>query len=236
MAKMYPVSFSRSEKTYYGQGMNYVSPNKPYIQMGGRTSRGTPARKKKSSYVPQIRRDSGIQPFSRTTYRPQSRINFGGIMQSMQSSSAAARAANLKRLGEVKGIYDEIINRYRPGGGFGAGFEAQLERAKGRDVASGTQALVSSGLYGTTQTAGLGKKWEEEVGAPARLKLEDLRMDRLSEAQRGKAGVIERVEDQYPDYAMLANLMRSASSAPQSSVSRVNKRKSWSTGFGISYD
>ena len=89
--------------------------------------------------------------------------NYSGLLGSMEQSSAAARAANEKRLAEVKGIYDEIIGRYKPGGGFGAGYEAQLGRAKTKDVASGAQSLVSSGLYGTTQTAGLGKKWEEEV-------------------------------------------------------------------------
>ncbi len=220
MAKMYPVTFSRSEQTYYGSGAGYKSTQTPWrgnAPTRRTSSTKTPART--SSYVPQLPRDpfetgmeGGIQPFTRTTYKPQSSINYSGIMQSIQSSSAAARAANKKRLGQVKGIYDKIINRYRPGGGFGKGYEAQLGRAKTQDVASGTQSLVSSGLYGTTQTAGLGKKWEEEVGAPARLKLEDLRMGKLSEAQLGKAGVIERVEDQYPDYAMMANLMRSASS------------------------
>ncbi|KKN35312.1 hypothetical protein LCGC14_0784810, partial [marine sediment metagenome] len=39
---------------------------------------------------------------------------------------------------------------------------------------------------------GAGKSWEEEVGMPARLKLEDIRSQRLTEAMGAKAGYLER--------------------------------------------
>ncbi|KKL18495.1 hypothetical protein LCGC14_2474940, partial [marine sediment metagenome] len=96
------------------------------------------------------------------------------IIANFQAKQDAANLANQKRYEEAIALYSDIVEQYKPGGAFGTGFEAQLERQKTKTVAGQTQSLVSSGLYGTTQTAGLGKKWEEEVGAPARLKLEDL--------------------------------------------------------------
>ena len=99
-----------------------------------------------------------------------------------------------------------MVGMYAPGGGFGAGYEAQLERTKTRDVASGTQQLISSGLYGSTTAAGLGKAWEEDVGAPARLRLEDLRKQKYADVLSQKASFVERIQDLYPDYGLIAGL------------------------------
>lgn len=146
----------------------------------------------------------------------------------LQEAQNAASRATKKREKEIRGYLDEIIARYGPEGGFGEGYEAQLQRSKTQDVASGAQSLVGSGLYNTTQTAGLGKKWEEEVGAPARLKLEDLRSERLSQAQSDKAGFVERIEDMYPDYGLISQMMQQASSAPMQSIN--DSPASWETG------
>jgi len=128
-------------------------------------------------------------------------ISLESLLSRAEEKEAAARAANIARQQRIETIFDEIIGRFRPGGAYGAGMEAQIARGKTRDVAAGMQQLVSSGLYGTTLAAGLPKKWEEEVGMPARQKLEDIRMERLSEAQMGKAGFLERIQEPYPDYA-----------------------------------
>lgn len=128
------------------------------------------------------------------------------LLQQFQQQEEAAKAANLKRYSEAMQIYDEIISRYRPGGGFGEAALGQLETQKVRDVGKETQQLISSGLYGTTTMGATGRRWEEAVGAPTRLKLEDIQMQRLSEAQVGKAGFIERREDIGPDYSMIAQL------------------------------
>lgn len=132
------------------------------------------------------------------------------VIRRFEQQQAAARAANERRYQEAMQIYERIIEQYEPGGAFGAGYEAQLERTKTRDIAASQQALVSGGLFGTSITAGLPKKWEEEVGQPARLKLEDLRMGRLAEALTGQAGFIERREDIGPDYATIAQLSAQA--------------------------
>lgn len=124
----------------------------------------------------------------------------------LEQAAADANQANERRYQQAMAIYDEIINRYQPGGSFGKAALGQLEQQKKRDVAAKTQNLISSGLFSSTTTAGLPSLWESQVGSPARLKLEDLQMERLSGAQREKAGFIERREDVGPSYSTIANL------------------------------
>lgn len=128
------------------------------------------------------------------------------ILGKIDEQSEAARAANLKRYEQAMAIYDEIISRYRPGGAFEAKTLGELEKRKTREVGAEKQELISSGLAGTTVMGGVGRRWEEEVGAPARLQLEDILMQRLSQAQLGKAEFMERREDVYPDYSLAAQL------------------------------
>jgi len=136
------------------------------------------------------------------------------LLQSFQQQQESSQAANLRRYSEAMAIYDEIIQRYRPGGEFGRAALGQLEARKIRDVGKETQQLISSGLYGTTTMGATGRRWEEAVGAPERLRLEDIQMQRLSQAQIGKAGFIERREDVGPDYGMVAQLASQAAQAP----------------------
>lgn len=79
--------------------------------------------------------------------------------------------------------------QYEPGGGFGKGVEAGLERGRVKAMASGMQGLVSAGLAGTTMAGGLGKKYEEEVGAPARASLEERRAQAISGIEMAEAGM-----------------------------------------------
>jgi hypothetical protein len=125
-----------------------------------------------------------------------------------------ARAANLKRYDEMMGIYNQIAEQYSPTGTFGAGYKAELEATKKRDVASATSQSIESGLYGTSIPATAGAKWEETVGAPARLKLEDIRTERYAGALEKKAGAVERREDTYPDYSQIAQMLMQASARP----------------------
>lgn len=94
---------------------------------------------------------------------------------------------------EITGLLDKIIARYKPGGEFGKAELALLERAKTKSLATTAQSLVSAGLAGTTAGVGAGRKWEEEIGMPSRLRLEDIRTERLTQAMGAKAGYIERV-------------------------------------------
>ncbi len=122
------------------------------------------------------------------------------------AAAAKATAANEERYSQGMGLWDEIIKRYQPGGGYGAGALASYERGKTGAVGAGMQQLVSSGLANTTVAATIGKKYEEEVGTPFKLQLQDVQSQRLSEAQAGKAGFIERRTDAYPDPGLAASL------------------------------
>jgi len=93
---------------------------------------------------------------------------------------------------DITKLLDQIIERYKPGGAFGKPEEALLQRAKTKSLAETAQGLVSSGLSGTTAGIGAGQKWEEEIGMPARLKLEDIRAQRLAEAMAAKAGYLQQ--------------------------------------------
>lgn len=95
---------------------------------------------------------------------------------------------------EIMQLLDQIISRYKPGGGFGVPEEALLKRAKVKSLAGTAQQQVTSGLAGTTVGMGSGRLWEEEVGMPARLQLEDTRTQRLMEAMGAKAGYLEHEE------------------------------------------
>lgn len=130
-----------------------------------------------------------------------------GLAQSYTQKYEEATAANLKRYNQALAIHDEIISRYQPGGAFEKSTLQQLGEEKTRYIGKGTQDLISSGLFGTTVKAGLPGRFEKEVGAPTRLKLEDIQMQRLSGAQLDKAGLIERREDAYPDIGLMTQLM-----------------------------
>ena len=122
------------------------------------------------------------------------------LITQFQTKEAEARAANIKRREQVTSIFDEIIARYGPGGTYGKGAEALLERQKVRDVGATAQRDISRGLYGIRPYE---QEWEAGVGAESRLRLEDIKMERLSAAQMGKAGFMERIEEPYPDYSAL---------------------------------
>lgn len=136
------------------------------------------------------------------------------IQQSMNQANEA-RASNLKRYDEMMGIYNEIVTQYSPTGTFMTGGKAELEATKKRDVASATAQSIESGLYGTSIPATAGARWEQDIGATARLKLEDIRTERYASALGQKAGAIERREDVYPDYSMIAQLLSQVSNQPQ---------------------
>lgn len=135
------------------------------------------------------------------------------ILGSFQAAQVAANRANLQRYQQGLGIYDEIIGRVRTGGGFVKGQLAQLERRKTKGVAAGMMSLSQAGLASTTLSAGLPKRWEEEVGTPMRLSIADIAEQRLTQAQMGKAGFIERRQDVGPDPGMISQLMRGVGQA-----------------------
>lgn len=122
------------------------------------------------------------------------------LLKDFEKREASAREANIKRRGQVESIFDEIIARYGPEGSFGAGMEETLRRAKVHDVAKAESSDLSRGMFRLGQR---GAEWEATTGYKGRLKLEDIKMERLSQAQTGKAGFLESINDPYPDYGTL---------------------------------
>jgi len=138
--------------------------------------------------------------------KPRSDINLASLYQDFLKRETGAREANIAREKEIRGIYEQEIAQYQEGGAFRQAGLADIERAKTRAVGAGTQQMISSGLYGTTTAASIPVQAEAQAGQ-ARLKLEDILQQRVTEAKKGLAGFVERIETPYPDYSMLMQAM-----------------------------
>jgi len=117
----------------------------------------------------------GLQPFTRTFQTP----------AQVRAATAPAGGMNATTLAAIK----RAKAQYAPGGGFGKGVEAGIERGRVKAMASGMQGLVGAGLAGTTMAGTLGKKYEEEVAAPTRLGVEERRAQALSGIEMAQAGM-----------------------------------------------
>jgi len=134
------------------------------------------------------------------------------LIAKYEKAETEARAENLKRYEQLMGIASQMESLY--GEEFRESYMGQLERQREKDVAAGMSGLVSAGLGKTTRVAGLSKAWTEQVGEPARLKLEDVLRERKAQALQFKAGIIERREDVYPDYGALMAAAQAAAAVP----------------------
>lgn len=105
-----------------------------------------------------------------------------GIMSSGRDTSALSAIQRAKQY-------------YQVGGAFGKGVEAGLERGRVKAISGGMQSLVSAGLAGTTMPAGLAGKYEEEVAAPTRLRVEEQRAGALSEIEMMYANMLYRMAE-----------------------------------------
>ncbi len=112
----------------------------------------------------------------------------GPTPQKATTAMPSATTSGSSLTPEALKSFTEAKSYYAPGGGFGKGVEAGLERGRVRSTASGLQSLISSGLAGTTMAAGLGKKYEEEVAAPTRAGVESERAQRLSSLSMALGG------------------------------------------------
>lgn len=145
--------------------------------------------------------------YTRTTQRPST--SYSGITAGFGRAAEGARQANIARQKRIESMYSEMMQRYQPGGAFEKRGLGEIERAKTKGVGQETQQMISSGMYGTTTAAGVGRGWEADVGAPARLRLEDIMQQRLTGVQQQKAGFLERIQEPYPDYsALMSAIMR----------------------------
>ncbi len=88
----------------------------------------------------------------------------------------------------VSEVLGKLVKQYEQGAGYGAGEKALLKRTKTKAMADVGQQLASAGLSGTSVGAGASQRWEEEIGMPTELRLEDMRTERLMSALLAKAG------------------------------------------------
>lgn len=144
----------------------------------------------------------------RGSKRGQSGLQFTyqDLVGDFQQREEAARATNVAGEQEIRGIYGQQIAQFQEGGAFRQAGLADIEESKTRAIGAGTQQLISSGMFGTTTAASIPVQAEAQAGR-ARLRLEDVLQQRVTEAQRGLAGVVERIERPYPDYNMLMQAM-----------------------------
>lgn len=157
------------------------------------------------------------------------------LTQSYTQMSEEAKKANEKRQTEITGIYDKIANMFAPGGSYGQSYIDQLNRRKVQDVSGAQQSDISSGLYGLRNR---GNEWESSVGQPARRTLEDFLTEKYTGALGQKAGFLERIENPYPDYTLLAQAEAARASTPtyskiiNSTPSLWNRNLLQEQGFG----
>ena len=159
----------------------------------------------KTAFFGKYAATGGRRPgFTRTIQRAPA---YSGLTRQIGAQSASARRANIERRKQIEGMYDKMMGMVEPGGAFEKRGLGEIERARTKGVGQETQQMISSGMYGTTTAAGVGRKWEADVGAPARLRLEDIMQQRQLGVMGQKAGFLERIEDVYPDYSSLLQML-----------------------------
>lgn len=157
-------------------------------------------------------------PYQQTKGRPASQPvqSEPDWMSELLRESERREKKTAEREAEIRALYDEMVRRYSPGGEFEKKSLAEIERRGERFVekgyGEGLQSAISRGMFGTTYTGGLKGRlrgqYEEEIGAPSRLRLEDLLMQRLTSAQQGLAGFLERQEDVGPSLSDIYGMAR----------------------------
>ena len=118
----------------------------------------------------------------------------GGSASGTRTTTSGVSAAARR---QVSSLFAEAKKIYAPGGGFMAGTEAAITRGSKRAVASGVQQLASAGLAGTSIVGGLGKKYEEEVGMPARAQATTARLGALAGLLQAEAGATASLATRY---------------------------------------
>lgn len=132
----------------------------------------------------------GGQPRGFLSMYRQSLLTSGRAARSRTKTRTTTEVAPQAPSPEVMDLFSKAMERYQPGGQFGRRELALLGRAKKKSLAKGYQSAVSAGLGGTSVPEAMGVKFEEEVGAPTRAGLEDVRSQRLNELLMSKAGYL----------------------------------------------
>ncbi|KKN54244.1 hypothetical protein LCGC14_0594260 [marine sediment metagenome] len=133
-------------------------------------------------------------------------IDIGKYLSSLYGDYSQSRGRKETMFGEGISALQSYADIFKPGGTYGAGTEAAINRAGTKAVASGYQNLVSAGLSNTTVPGGLQATFEEEVGIPARLRSEDRRMELLGGATSQLASAYTNYNPLSPSAGDIAHL------------------------------
>ena len=117
-------------------------------------------------------------------------ISGGGTISSFLGGRKAKKSAKKKErryMAEMERLYGQEMARYEPGGPFEQRGLRGIAEAKVSATGAGMQRLIGAGQTGGMLGANLESIFEKGVGVPARLSLEDIRTQRLSEIYREKA-------------------------------------------------
>ena len=136
-------------------------------------------------------------------------------------------------MASISEVLDKLIKQYEQGSGYGAGEKALLKRTKTKAMAGVGQQLASAGLSGTSAGAGASQRWEEEIGMPTELRLEDIRTERLMSALLAKAGYQreEESEQRMFEFRSAEALKERQFQAQESSLARRYAGKNAMTSF-----
>ena len=104
-------------------------------------------------------------------------IDLGSWLNKMYSDYQDQSAKKDTMFGQGISALQSYADVFRPGGEYGAGTEAMIQRGGEKAVAGGMQSLVSAGLANTTMPMHLQQTYEEEVGMPTRLASRDRGME-----------------------------------------------------------
>lgn len=135
--------------------------------------------------------------------------NLDQLLKQYEQAETQIRTQQLQQVDRARTYLQKIVDIYSPGGAYGAGMEAVLAGQKVQDVSKASQKGISSGLYGIRN---YGAEWEATVGTPARLRLEDIKLERQTGALGALAQFEAGVNYEAPDYSNLMSAMLAGSS------------------------
>jgi hypothetical protein len=107
----------------------------------------------------------------------------------------------------VPGEFNQNIDLFAPGGQYGVGAKAEIDRSANQALAAGQIGLASTGMSSGTNAAGLSARVANDAGI-AKANIEDQRLAALSGAltAKGQAGLTAEQLRAQQNFAMLSSL------------------------------
>jgi len=94
----------------------------------------------------------------------------------------------LAKMEQAESGYGELSQIYAPGGSYGAGQYATINREMARGVSTAQAGAIGSGMSSSTNAAGMGARFVRE-GTQAKLGVEDVRADKYASVLQGLASL-----------------------------------------------